>query len=65
MSALGHGRQFVTENKTDAAGNIAAEYVVNAAPMAIRFSYSRAQLNYTHMSLAQFPGAVLLAYFFK
>ena len=26
------GTQFVTENKTGAAGNIAAEYVVNAAP---------------------------------
>jgi tripartite-type tricarboxylate transporter receptor subunit TctC len=26
------GRQFVTENKTGAAGNIAAEYVVNATP---------------------------------
>jgi tripartite-type tricarboxylate transporter receptor subunit TctC len=26
------GRQFITENKTGAAGNIAAEYVVNTAP---------------------------------
>jgi tripartite-type tricarboxylate transporter receptor subunit TctC len=26
------GRQFITENKTGAAGNIAAEYVVNATP---------------------------------
>ena len=26
------GRQFVTENRTGAAGNIAAEYVVNASP---------------------------------
>ncbi|MFY9840296.1 MAG: tripartite tricarboxylate transporter substrate-binding protein, partial [Xanthobacteraceae bacterium] len=26
------GRQFVTENRTGTAGNIAAEYVVNAAP---------------------------------
>jgi tripartite-type tricarboxylate transporter receptor subunit TctC len=26
------GRQFITENKTGAAGNIAAEYLVNAAP---------------------------------
>ena len=26
------GRQFITENKTGAAGNIAAEYVVNAPP---------------------------------
>jgi tripartite-type tricarboxylate transporter receptor subunit TctC len=26
------GRQFITENKTGAAGNIAAEYVVKATP---------------------------------